>query len=1117
MTTHSPKRGVLGQLVLQLVLLLSSLVTVVSTTFASSSGIQVKFGLSTQGINFNGTKTVRDPLSAQHIRALVLALRDIQKTNRDLRKDFEQHKLLPAGEKLFDLQLMSYQGNQISSGTSQTSQNEFFDGAFGAFTIGHDVVGNIDADLNIEKAKSMTATFDGWRTASLMVSSQDTSFSHGTDYPLKARLIPSDNLLAIPLVPILQAYNFNRLGVFYSTDLVGTDLHKNLLRTLSTTTLTGSLNSGIGILFEAQVPPAMTDFTALLSVAKDSGTTIFVLLLGNEKQALLLQQGFEQGVFVTGTQTIGMGISNDDPENGGRSIQDYLSSSGLNSAKIASIILGHMIFKFDPRVLFKTPAGQYFLSEFKAAPPTRKPSKPGFAPKMQQFLDNKTVQGWPIGARWFMDECRVWDEMNGRYFNDSMDTGRPFLEYFIGTAPGNTGFLYANIDVAGGSQKSSVFSVNTSTSKALFFDDVRLKGLRGSQLTYFDGTANNPSISPGHGDAGTFWPCGDPDGSKPCMPIPLQGTCLGMSQEDLDGVAADGSSGIDWRTLYVYDAIMIVFNNAVRFLSSQLQSGNTFANDAEFSSKLREYFNTVIPSNIKDGRQVSTPQPLPLTGQASFHAGFPLDDNFMLGDRVSGFPFSMNQFSADSGKFEQIGYWDPELETYKQCGASNTVGMLQATLSCRQPVYRTVDNLPPLPMQPTVFLTFPSSFTISVQFFGSLALISTVAFMAAVGLYWNHPVLKMRQQLVLVCILVGELLGCIKVLSASKWAINETSCNADYWLEHICFRIITFSLLSKLWRLNKIFNNNSFKRVRVTEAAILTSVGIATFTCVVVLALASGLGGSRVMTFVSIQHNQQLVTTFCGIPHTLPSVVLHAVLFVFQSGGLLAALYYSWKTRNVPPVVNEASILIPQLAMTFFIAVVAGSLLLVYDPEPMVYQLVINLIFALAICLGNFFYFFPVISAVILHDKKKNEAKEASMLDSSTAMTSTTMSDSQLSTSDSAASATDVKARRASEGGASRRRGSVPAGVDLTELHDDLAQELLRSARGADRKAMLCQEMVLFWRTQMLKVEENANSSSDGSKTTAASTVYVSNDEDDQELDSPSALEKHSRSVANEP
>jgi hypothetical protein len=139
-----------------------------------------------------------------------------------------------------------------------------------------------------------------------------------------------------------------------------------------------------------------------------------------------------------------------------------------------------------------------------------------------------------------------------------------------------------------------------------------------------------------------------------------------MSQEDLDGVAADGSSGIDWRTLYVYDAIMIVFNNAVRFLSSQLQSGNTFANDAEFSSKLREYFNTVIPSNIKDGRQVSTPQPLPLTGQASFHAGFPLDDNFMLGDRVSGFPFSMNQFSADSGKFEQIGYWDPELETYKQ-------------------------------------------------------------------------------------------------------------------------------------------------------------------------------------------------------------------------------------------------------------------------------------------------------------------------------------------------------------------------------------------------------------------------------------------------------------------
>jgi len=336
-------------------------IALVAFAWSAQTGLpfNVKFGFSTQGIRVTkGSANQRDFNSAQHVAALMLALEDIKQYDVMVGSQLG----MPAGSGILNLQLLSYQGNQINNAATP---NSFFDGAFGAYTIGYDVVGTVGAETSLSRCKSMTSTFSGWGINTLMVGQQDASFSHGRDYPLKARLIPSDNLISVPLVSMLKAYGWTRISVFYSTDLIGIDLRANLLRALSTTTLTGTSSSGIAILDEYQIRPDATDFAAMIKQAKDSGATIFVLLLAHNRQALLLKQGVALGLFVEGTQTVGVTVSGDEPEEGGKTIQQYLAESGQSAAEIANTLRGHMLLSFDPRVLFKTVAGKDFVARMK--------------------------------------------------------------------------------------------------------------------------------------------------------------------------------------------------------------------------------------------------------------------------------------------------------------------------------------------------------------------------------------------------------------------------------------------------------------------------------------------------------------------------------------------------------------------------------------------------------------------------------------------------------------------------------------------------------------------------------------------------------------------------------
>lgn len=529
-----------------------------------TSPLEIPFGFSTKGLEFQSDgSTTRSFNSAQHIAAMKLALSDANALMASLSQPSLSVTLKPR----------VYQGNQIQLESSTYVRNEFFDGSFGGYVIGNDVVGIISSDESLDTTRSMTQSFAGWDVSTFIVSQQNTEFSHASSYPLKARIVPSDSLQSIVLKEIIQKYDWKRVAIFYSSDQVGIDLRTNFMRTVDTSSILGTTKSDVTVLFESviSVSGTDTDYQGEIEAAKQSGATILLLLMGASAQAKLLEQCYTHGLLSSSTQTIGVSLSTDAPEYGGKSVDEHLISNGASMDHVKDILKGHMVLTFEPKVLFQTSAGKDFLKKFKSITPTWKPNG-GFAPKTAAFLADSTNRvpqsstppfGQPSyadeakGLGWFLDHCYTWDEVNQIYFEDSYDGRYPPAPYTLGAMPGSPGFLYAAMN-GGGLRDPFIIDPRGGADPT---NNVYVYGLIQWSCTppyqaQQSATCNGFGCG-GNGVVGYPAPsCGTlPFDNKP---VPVWGTCLGLSAEELAAITPDGSSGIDWKTLYIYDAVMFM-------------------------------------------------------------------------------------------------------------------------------------------------------------------------------------------------------------------------------------------------------------------------------------------------------------------------------------------------------------------------------------------------------------------------------------------------------------------------------------------------------------------------------------------------------------------------------
>jgi hypothetical protein len=87
---------------------------------------------------------------------------------------------------------------------------------------------------------------------------------------------------------------------------------------------------------------------------------------------------------------------------------------------------------------------------------------------------------------------------------------------------------------------------------------------------------------------------------------------------------------------------------------------------------------------------------------------------------------------------------------------------------------------------------------------------------------------------VLLFVIFSIYLGSFKSIITAAWDLTESYCAANYWLGHLSLRIMTLSLSFKLWRVDKLFNNTTLKRVKITETDVIKR--IVAFTAILFVA-----------------------------------------------------------------------------------------------------------------------------------------------------------------------------------------------------------------------------------------------------------------------------------------
>lgn len=321
------------------------------------------------------------------------------------------------------------------------------------------------------------------------------------------------------------------------------------------------------------------------------------------------------------------------------------------------------------------------------------------------------------------------------------------------------------------------------------------------------------------------------DGSNnPILGLPLvlpTGMCLGLHKDEIDIIEDDGSSGIDSSALFIFDAVVLNFQTAIVYIKSQYSSVGGLPTNLESQQEWNKYvnagvasfFNTLIPS-LQGKQQVTNPLTGVFTGNIEMNVGYSDEDNFMLGDRVSGFVYSMNNFDSETQQLKKTGYYDPISKSYRNCPSGGTLQVLGEPFPCTEPQYRGGRSIPS-DMQPNVFIYMSKPMKAALYIFGILLLIETVVWTILIIINWNHKTLKVRQKYVLLFILLALFLGSFKIIIGASMELTEGYCASDYWLGHLAFRFMVLPIAYKLWRVDKLFNNATLKRIKITEAQVI--------------------------------------------------------------------------------------------------------------------------------------------------------------------------------------------------------------------------------------------------------------------------------------------------------
>ena len=274
-----------------------------------------------------------DPIGSQHLASFLMAINDINNRN-----DGVYDWLLPDSRLI---KAAVYNNDQFLDIISAES---IYDSPLQGLGKYCDVIIGPRGEL---ATRHMSQIFGGFSFVNIGYGATSSTLSDTTKYPLFSRTSFSDADQGYALAYVVsKQFGWSRISVFSSTDSYG-------INTLSTF-LDAAVSYNIDVVSTHNFLAGTTDYTTIINSAKSAKTYIFVFIMSAHDAGLLLEQGYNAGLFREGTQVIG----------GDRVVTEETYQSMSSQAKVPTIMKG--VLGITPYFGFDSPQGQAFVKRWRA-------------------------------------------------------------------------------------------------------------------------------------------------------------------------------------------------------------------------------------------------------------------------------------------------------------------------------------------------------------------------------------------------------------------------------------------------------------------------------------------------------------------------------------------------------------------------------------------------------------------------------------------------------------------------------------------------------------------------------------------------------------------------------
>lgn len=282
---------------------------------------------------------------------------------------------------------------------------------------------------------------------------------------------------------------------------------------------------------------------------------------------------------------------------------------------------------------------------------------------------------------------------------------------------------------------------------------------------------------------------------------------------------------------------------------------------------------------------------------------------FGRGTRIAGHYFRVWNFNASAlqsgadALFAYVGVWNAE-DNVVLCGVS--AELQDDTYPCGQAVYHSASRTyPPSDVRPTVYVEMHGSgLEVVCYVLGVVLLLEVCGFSAMMWVYRESKLVRVAQPVMLWVILGGGALCAVRIMMLGG-AMSDGLCVSGVWVAHVAYWLVVGPLLLKAWRIDKILNNKSLRRVTVTTRDVLVRLSCLLGVLLVYLCVFTVVSRPHVLYSTTTTSNQDTSVLRCGLDYS----ELDVLLFVLEAVGVLAGLRLSWNTRHAPGALNDSAVI----------------------------------------------------------------------------------------------------------------------------------------------------------------------------------------------------------------